>query len=103
VSVGRLLLAETDAAEGRSDSGSPAVARSEFLRLIRTLVVSQDWDAEHGPTNADVAKGIGGIWEVIALASRCHPGKGESLDHPERIPVTALTLGCGAGGASDQD
>eukprot|EP00930_Biecheleria_cincta_P087169 TRINITY_DN76419_c0_g1_i1.p1 TRINITY_DN76419_c0_g1~~TRINITY_DN76419_c0_g1_i1.p1 ORF type:complete len:116 (-),score=23.59 TRINITY_DN76419_c0_g1_i1:80-427(-) len=25
----------------------------------------KDWDGEHGPTNADVAKGIGGIWEAV--------------------------------------
>ena len=25
----------------------------------------KDWDAEHGPTNADVAKGIGGIWKAV--------------------------------------
>ena len=25
----------------------------------------KDWDAEHGPTNADVAKGIGGIWTAV--------------------------------------
>ena len=24
-----------------------------------------DWDASHGPTSADVAKGIGGIWEAV--------------------------------------
>ena len=32
-------------------------------------MVLQDWDAEHGPTNADVAKGIGGIWAVSMLAT----------------------------------
>lgn len=25
----------------------------------------KDWDAEHGPTNEDVAKGIGGIWTAV--------------------------------------
>lgn len=24
-----------------------------------------DWDASHGPTNEDVAKGIGGIWAAV--------------------------------------
>ena len=25
----------------------------------------KDWDAAHGPTNADVAKGIAGIWTAV--------------------------------------
>ena len=25
----------------------------------------EDWDGSHGPTNVDVAKGIGGIWAAV--------------------------------------
>ena len=33
--------------------------------LHATKSTLKDWDASHGPTNADVSKGIGGIWTAV--------------------------------------
>ena len=39
------------------------VAGIEALHAAESTLT--DWDASHGPTNADVAKGIGGIWSAV--------------------------------------
>ena len=50
---------------GRNDRKDGRVGALVTHSLDLSLLIVQDWDGQHGPTNTDVSTAIAGIWKAV--------------------------------------